>query len=133
MDKVGPFNVATSTAAFALMVMLCFWIPFGTSSAACLYAVAGFFGFGTGAFVSTSVACVVALCHAQDAGKYLGSAWTVISLGVLASNPASHAVMDTGTVHLVWLLSATVGLSLAAGLVVRWECLGRRWVWLAKV
>jgi len=133
MDKIGPFNVAISTAAFTLIVMLCLWIPFGTSSEPALYAVAALFGFGTGAFVSTSVACVVVLCHPRDVGKYLGSAWTVVSLGVLASNPASHAVMDSGPVHLVWLLAAVVGVALAAGLVVRWVCLGRNWVWLAKV
>lgn len=99
-----------------------------------LYVVSVCLGFGTGSFVATSATCLGHLCSPQDAGKYLGSSYTIVSLATLASNPICQAILDAhGEAALVWFLS---GVLLVAGVscaMVRWILVGRKWKWVVKV
>lgn len=133
-DRFGSFNVTLVMASLTLITLLGVWLPIGDSSVVALYIVSVCLGFGTGSFVATSATCLGQLCNAQDAGKYLGSSYTIVSLATLASNPICQAILDSHREDaLVWFLS---GVLLVAGLsctVVRWILLGRKWKWATKV
>lgn len=121
-------------AFLTLVTMLGVWLPVGGSSVVALYVVSVCLGFGTGSFVATSATCLGHLCSPQDAGKYLGSSYTIVSLATLASNPICQAILDAhGEAALVWFLSAVL---LVAGLgcaAVRWILMGCKWKWAVKV
>lgn len=133
-DKLGSFNVTLAMSFLTLATMLGIWLPVGASSEVALYVVSVCLGFGTGSFVATSATCLGHLCDARDAGKYLGSCYTIASLATLASNPICQAILSArGEEALVWFLSGVLAVASLSCAVVRWLLMGRRWKWVEKV
>jgi dipeptide/tripeptide permease len=133
-DRFGAFNTAILMGVFTLLTMLGVWLPFGNTSSTGLYISSVLLGFGTGSFVSTGATCVGQLCDVRDAGKYLGSCYTVVSIGTLISNPICQEILNhVGRQELVAFLSGVLVFSLVCCLAVRWFCLGKRWRWLVKI
>jgi MFS family permease len=79
-DKVGRFNMLLLMAMFTLVSMLFIWLPFGCSSLAALYIFVLLYGFGTGSFVSLSMACVGQICRGSDFGRWIGAMDSVVSI-----------------------------------------------------
>jgi MFS family permease len=67
-------------AVFTLASMLFMWLPFGLNSLAALYVFVFLYGFGTGSFVSLSMACVGQICRGSDFGRWIGAMDSVVSI-----------------------------------------------------
>ncbi len=133
-DRLGAFNTAIAMGIFTLLAIVGVWLPFGNSTTAGLYVASVLLGFGTGSFVSTGATCVSQLCDVRDAGKYLGSCYSIVSIGTLIGNPICQEILDhVGRRELIIFLSGVIAFSLVCCLSVRWVELGRRWQWLVKV
>ncbi|KAJ2893214.1 MFS monocarboxylate [Zalerion maritima] len=103
-DQCGHYNTLLGMCVFTLVSMIGIWLPLGDKSLAALYAVAILNGFGTGSFVALGATTLSTLCSPQDFGKYLGSAYTLVSFATLLGNPASHSILESGGPEAVKLL-----------------------------
>ena len=80
-DSWGVFNMLHSMIGFTAITAFAIWIPFGAQHAAALYVVGFLMGVGTGSFVPLSATCLSRLCDDRGYGKWLGSCYSVVSLG----------------------------------------------------
>jgi MFS family permease len=67
-------------AVFTLASMLFIWLPFGRNSLVALYIFVLLYGFGTGSFVSLSMACVGQICKGSDFGHWIGAMDSAVSI-----------------------------------------------------
>ncbi|TPX07019.1 uncharacterized protein E0L32_011087 [Thyridium curvatum] len=126
----GPVNVVSFMTIFTLSVICAVWIPFGDHNAPALYVVAFGMGVGTGSFVPLA---------GSGYGKWFGSSYAAASVGSLIGNPINQAILEKGGLKgagpklSVAFQGILLLLALTACCCVRWVCLHRRWLWLAKV
>ncbi|KFY10072.1 hypothetical protein V491_07823 [Pseudogymnoascus sp. VKM F-3775] len=84
-EKFGRFNMLLLMAVFTLASMLFIWLPFGLNSLVALYIFVFLYGFGTGSFVSLSMACVGQICGGSDFAHWVGAMDSVVSIAKLAT------------------------------------------------
>ncbi|EXJ77776.1 hypothetical protein A1O3_10005 [Capronia epimyces CBS 606.96] len=133
-DFIGRFNTLLIMIVFTLILMLVLWLPFGNSSLAALYAFTALFGFGTGAWMALTPACIGQLCEADEFGRYYGTLYFIGSLATLVCVPISGELVESvGPQIMVGFMCAILGLALMTFSLSRWACLGWRWRWKAKV
>lgn len=133
-DFVGRFNTLLIMIVFTLVMMLALWLPFGNSSLAALYAFCALFGFGTGAWMALTPACIGQLCEAEHFGRYYGTLYFIASLATLICVPISGELVETvGPQTMVGFMCAVLGMAMMTMTLSRWACLGYRWQWRTKV
>ena len=113
--------------------MLILWLPIGETSLVALYFSTLFYGFGTGSFVSLSMACVGQICAGRDIRKWILALDGAVSVATLIAIPVSSAFLQLGERAMVGFLIAVLTWSIAALCVARWLSLGGKWVWRAKI
>ncbi|KFY08904.1 hypothetical protein V492_05802 [Pseudogymnoascus sp. VKM F-4246] len=86
-DKVGRFNMLLTMAVFTLASMLFIWLPLGLNSLVALYIFVFLYGFGTGSFVSLSMACVGQICRGNDFARWVGAMDSAVSIAYELSYP----------------------------------------------
>lgn len=74
-------------AVFTLASMLFIWLPLGLNSLVALYIFVFLYGFGTGSFVSLSMACVGQICRGSDFAHWVGAMDSVVSIAYELSLP----------------------------------------------
>ncbi|KAK1768327.1 MFS general substrate transporter [Phialemonium atrogriseum] len=132
--RLGPLNTTLIMNTFTLLVVAALWLPLGDQSAVALFFVVAFMGVGTGSFVPLAATCVGTLCDPENIGTWLGCCYTVISFSALVGNPISQAILNwSGPRALVALLAVLLGSGLFTGLVLRWLCHGRAWIWRGRI
>ncbi len=77
---IGRFNTLLLMAVMTLLSMLILWLPAGDVSEVALYFFVIFYGFGTGSFVSLSMACVGQLCCGREMGRWIGALDGAVSI-----------------------------------------------------
>lgn len=133
-DIVGRFNVLGVMMVMTLVFMLVVWLPFGHTSLIALYVFAALFGFGTGAWMAMTPACVSQLSGPHHFGRYFGTLYFVASLATLVCIPISGAlVQKVGPQSLVGFMCAVLALSIGTFVTSRWGLLGWKWKWRAIV
>lgn len=74
-------------AVCTLASMLFIWLPFGLNSLVALYIFVFLYGFGTGSFVSLSMACVGQICRGSDFARWIGAMDSVVSIAYELFHP----------------------------------------------
>lgn len=145
-------------AVFTLASMLFIWLPFGLNSLVALYIFVFLYGFGTGSFVSLSMACVGQLCRGSDFARWIGAMDSVVSIAYelfylpeldmflcnlsLLTHPhrtliaipiGSSLQSNVGPQAMVWFLVGVLSLSLMACSISRAGYMGYKWKWNARV
>lgn len=114
-DIIGPFNASiiftllTSVACFGI------WLPAGASKGG-LIAFALVFGFTSGGNVSLMPVTVGKLCPTREYGRYFGTVYTIVSLGVLLAIPVANAVVGRRGEY--WGVIVVTGTAYAASALV---------------
>lgn len=87
----GTYNIMIFSTIFSGLSSLCIWIPAGTSSKM-ITAFAIIFGFFSGACSSIAPLTVTHVSTISNYGKRYGTAYAIVSLGVLTSLPIGGAL-----------------------------------------
>lgn len=87
----GTYNVMIVSTIMAGLSSLCIWIPAGTSYGTIL-AFAVVFGFFSGSCMSIAPLTVSHVASVSNYGKRYGTAYAIVSLGVLTSLPIGGAL-----------------------------------------
>jgi MFS family permease len=66
--------------------MLVLWLPFGRMSVIALYVFFVLYGFGTGSFVSLSMACIGQISKGSDFGRWIGAMNSAVSIAYASSS-----------------------------------------------
>ncbi|CAM6119082.1 unnamed protein product [Calypogeia fissa] len=85
-DKIGRFNSMILMSIFTVVSVFGVWLPVGHTKAG-LIVFALSFGFTSGSILTLSTACVGQLCQTENYGRYLATAYTVSSMGILTGVP----------------------------------------------
>lgn len=113
--------------------MLLLWLPFGEKSIVALYFSVILYGFGTGSFVSLSMACVGQICAGRDIRRWIVALDSAVSIATLIAIPVSSAFLHLGGRPLVGFLISVLTLSIGALCAARALGLGGNWAWRAKI
>ncbi|KFY85891.1 hypothetical protein V500_08039 [Pseudogymnoascus sp. VKM F-4518 (FW-2643)] len=133
-DKLGRFNMLLLMAVCTLASMLFIWLPFGLNSLVALYIFVFLYGFGTGSFVSLSMACVGQICRGSDFARWIGAMDSVVSIATLVSIPIGSSLQSNkGPQAMVWFLVGALSLALMACSISRAAYMGYKWRWNARV
>ncbi|KFZ10085.1 hypothetical protein V502_08323 [Pseudogymnoascus sp. VKM F-4520 (FW-2644)] len=133
-DKVGRFNMLLLMGVCTLASMLFIWLPFGLNSLVALYIFVVLYGFGTGSFVSLSMACVGQICRGSDFARWIGAMDSVVSIATLVSIPIGSSLQSNmGPQAMVWFLVGALSLALMACSISRAAYMGYKWRWNARV
>lgn len=132
-DSIGRFNTLLITSTGTLLSMLLIWLSAGEKSIASLYFSVILYGFGTGSFVSLSMACVGQICAGRDIRRWIVALDSAVSVATLVAIPVSSAFLQLGGKAMVGFLIVVLALSVAALCAARALGLGGNWVWRAKI
>lgn len=106
-DIIGRFNVLLIMTITTLVFILAIWLPFGATSLPALYLFCALFGFGTGAWMALTPACIGQLCRAEEFGRYYGTLYFVASLATLVCVPITGELIEvTGPQPMVAFMAA---------------------------
>ncbi|KAB8274026.1 major facilitator superfamily domain-containing protein [Aspergillus minisclerotigenes] len=93
-DRMGRFNVMTTTAVICAICTLALWYKAGTNEGA-IIAYAVLFGFWSGAAISLTPVCISQVCRTEDYGKRNGTTFTLVSVGTLIGIPLAGAIQES--------------------------------------
>ncbi|KAJ4028475.1 hypothetical protein NW752_000733 [Fusarium irregulare] len=128
-DKYGHFNILLVMAVFTIVFMGALLVPFGTKSAAALYAWSALWGFGSGSFLSITPVCMGKTCEAKDYGRYYGMMNFVTAFALLIALPTSGAMLENmGPQALAGLFTALTAVGGACNVAARALLIGK---WLS--
>ncbi|KAL4895389.1 major facilitator superfamily domain-containing protein [Aspergillus ambiguus] len=133
-DHLGRFNMLLAMVCVTLIIMAAVWLPYGSSSAATLYAVIAIFGFGSGGWISLAPVCAGQLCKTEEYGRFYGTVYSVAAFGVLLTVPIGGKLLQSTTPQiLVGFYSAVLLVGLVSIALSRWAALDWHWKWKAKI
>lgn len=125
-DKMGRFNTQVCAVFLCAASSLGFWLPAtalhspgSTSSNTTVLGLtvtfAALMGFASGSNISLTPVCVGMLCPTQEYGRYVATAYTIVSIGCLIGLPIAGALIAAcgGT---YWGVALFTGLSYICGL-----------------
>ncbi|CAM6110019.1 unnamed protein product [Calypogeia fissa] len=85
-DRIGRFNSLILMTILIVVSVLGIWLPLGQTKAG-LIVVALTFGFTSGSVHTLGPACIGQLCHTENYGRYLATAYTIAAVGILTGIP----------------------------------------------
>lgn len=136
-EMVGRYNTLLFTTIVTLFTMIVIWLPFGPRSSPMLYIAVAFFGFGTGSFVSLTMACTGHICSLRgdsaSLGRWIASMDRVVAGVTLVAMPMSASLIQNyGATAMVGFSVGILALSIGAVVVSRKKC-GADWKWRRAV
>lgn len=128
-DKLGRFNMMCVASVMMSLAVLVIWLPFGSHVAA-LFFFAAFYGFFSASVLSLIPVCCGQICKTEDFGKRYGTAYSVVSFGILVGLPVGGAIIGEGTAkqysYMVVFAGAACGLGGIFFCTSRYFCAGMR-------
>ncbi|KXS95614.1 hypothetical protein AC578_10385 [Pseudocercospora eumusae] len=124
-DKLGRFNTQIAAVFLCAVSSIGLWLPaavLATSSSASPKAVLGLtitfaalMGFASGSNISLTPVCISMLCPTKEYGRYIGTTYTIVSVGTLIGLPIAGALI-TACGGSYWGTALFTGLSYVCGL-----------------
>ncbi|CAM6098332.1 unnamed protein product [Calypogeia fissa] len=85
-DRIGRYNSLILMTILIVVSILGVWLPLGQTKAG-LIVFALTFGFTSGSVHTLGPACIGQLCHTENYGRYLATAYTIAAVGILTGIP----------------------------------------------
>lgn len=113
-NKIGPFNIISACTVICGGLMFAL---INLSSLAGVVAIALFYGFFSGAFVSLPPTCFVRLSPDRSLiGTRMGMGYAVMAVGNLIGTPSAGAILQDKGFNTMWIFGAVM--SIAGGLTM---------------
>ncbi|KAB2572588.1 Aspyridones efflux protein apdF [Lasiodiplodia theobromae] len=126
-DRIGPFNTLFPCALLCSVLVFCL-IPISSLGSTIVFCI--LYGFFSGTFVSLPPPAIVSLTPDRSKiGTRLGTAFSIISVGILTGTPIAGAILNSEGYTKVWIYAGAVTMACslmmlaARGLKFGWKVL----------